>query len=413
MPVLTEQRITADVVVNPKTFDFLRQSRKRKNHEFGSAGSGKSWSIGQFLIIDKLFGEHDIRIIVTRKTGPALTKSAWLLTLDLLKKYELPFAKNVTDRMISVGSNEMFFVPLDDPNKLRSFEKVNYIWAEEATELTRADYLQLGLRCRGDNPNGPNALYFSYNPVALPHNKYLQNITINPPKDTAVLHSTYKDNAFNSAEYIAEIEGLQEQDETYWKIYGLGLWAVPENMVYTNWDVLPFSEWPKSIQNIGYGLDFGWNAPTALIEIGVTEDDAFERELLYERKLTNTDLIERLRLLIPDRRRPIVADSAQPERIEEIRLAGFNIFPCSKGKSSVKVGIDRVKRMRCHVLATSVNLIEEKSGYKWREDINGDPIDVPVDYKNHLMDAERYYLGEIRYDTVPSIIIVGNYLDGE
>jgi len=136
MPKLqTNDELDIDMVVNPKTYNFLRDCKKRKLHEFGGAGSGKSWSIAQFLIVEKMLNEHDIRIVVTRKTGPALMKSAWLLIRDLLKKYEIPYSENITDRLITIGSNEMYFVSLDDPEKLKSFEKINYFWAEEATEL--------------------------------------------------------------------------------------------------------------------------------------------------------------------------------------------------------------------------------------------------------------------------------------
>lgn len=400
-------------VVNPKQYNFLRTNPKRKKHLYGSAGSGKSWSIAQYLIIEKMFGEEDIRIIVTRKTGPALSKSAWLLVKDLLKKYDLPHDINKTDKVIYIGSNEMFFTPLDDPQKLKSFEKINYVWAEETTELYRDDYIQLGLRCRGDNPNGPNALFFSYNPVTKPYNKYLQKITVNPPDNTAILHTTYHDNAFNDQEYIDEIEDLQNQDETYWKIYGLGEWAVTKNLIYTNWDVIPADKWDafvRNITNVGYGLDFGFNEPTALIEMSLKEDHVFERELLYERKLTNSQLIEELVVLIPDRRRIIVADSAQPERIEEIRLAGFNVWPCSKGPSSVKIGIDRAKRFNTHIHGDSSNLIDEKETYKWKEDFDGNPLDSPVDYHNHLVDAERYYLGEVKFGPVQQFAVLGNLL---
>jgi len=361
-----------------------------------------------------MFGEHDIRTIVTRKTGPALFKSAWLLIQDLLKAYDLPYEINKSDRMIGVGSNEMYFTALDDPLKLKSFEKINYIWAEEASELTYHDYIQLGLRCRGYNPNGPNELYFSYNPAAAPHNKYLQDITEDPPKDTAILHTTYHDNQFLDDDYIGEIEGLKEQDEIYWTIYGLGKWATPKNIIYSNWDIMEPEEWESKVRligSVGYGLDFGYNQPTALIEIAVDEFDLYERELLYERKMTNKVLIERLKLLIQDRTSPLIADCAEPDRIEEIRDAGFNVFPCIKGASSVKIGIDRVKRFKCHIHSDSINLKDEKQSYKWQVDFNGDPIDRPVEYKDHLMDAERYYVGTVRFDLSPSMIVLGNLFD--
>lgn len=403
-----------DVRVNGKQYDFLRLNKKRKKFLFGSAGSGKSWSIAQYLIVEKMFAEHDVRIIVTRKTGPALFKSVWLLIQDLLKGYGLPYEVNKADRVIYIGTNEMYFTALDDPQKLKSFEKINYIWVEEATEIDRADYIQLGLRCRGFNPNGSNELIFSFNPAAAPHNKYLQDITESPPNNAAILHTTYHDNQFLDDDYINEIEGLKEQDDVYWTIYGLGRWATPKNIIYSNWDLMDVGEWNemvKAIGCVGYGLDFGYNAPTALIEIAVKEFDLYERELLYERKLTNKALIDRLDELVQDRTSPILADCAEPDRIEEIQEAGFNVFPCIKGKGSIKIGIDRVNRFKCHIRDDSTNLKEEKQTYKWQVDFNGDPIDKPVDYNNHLMDAERYYVGTVRFDISTNLQCIGNLFD--
>lgn len=373
-----------------KTYSFLKNTKKRGNILYGSAGSGKSWSIAQFLLLEKLYKEHDIRILVTRKTRPALKKSAWLLMNDLIKKYELPGCViNKSDLTLTVGRNQMLFTSIDDPEKLKSIEKINYIWGEEATELTRDDYLQLGLRCRGENKNGINQLFFSFNPVD--DQGFFKPITDNPPDNIAVNHSTYKDNPFLEKDYMEELERLQEQDATYWKIYGLGIWASPENIIYKNWDLV--DELPESCDEIGYGLDFGFNNPTALPKIGGKDKEIYIDELIYESKLTNTDLIEKMKPLIPNKNKEVIADCAEPQRIEEIANAGFNIYPCIKGKGSVKIGIDRVKRLKLHITKRSINIIKEIQGYKWKEDRNGNVLDEPVPFRDHAMDAIRYYLG--------------------
>jgi phage terminase large subunit len=160
-------------------------------------------------------------------------------------------------------------------------------------------------------------------------------------------------------------------------------------------------------------LDFGYNLPTALVKVGHKDGIVWEEELIYETHLTNHQLIERLKTLIPPflRTRQIVADSAEPDRIEEIYNAGFNIIPCIKGPGSVKVGIDRVKRYRTHVSATSTNLIEEKQSYKWKEDKYGNVLDEPVEYCDHLMDAERYFLGQTPIQQA-KLIVLGEYMTG-
>lgn len=348
-------------------------------------------------------------MVVTRRTGPALAKSSWLLFRDIISKYDLPARINKAERFIEYADNEIYFVPLDDPEKLKSFEKINYIWAEELTELTKRDFMQLNIRCRGENVNGPNRLFGSFNPIEKPGLEWLKALTENPSENMEIHHSTYKDNPFLDDIYIKELENLKDLDEVYHKIYAEGLWAIAKNIVYENWQTITESAWPIDLTRIGYGLDFGYNKPSALIEIGVKGNEAYERELLYESHLTNQELIERLKRLIPNRKRLIVADSAEPDRIEEIRLAGFNCVPCDKGKDSIRLGIDRIKRYRCHITENSSNLIKEKKTYKWREDKDGNPLDEPVDYMNHLMDAERYLLGKISPNR-PKFVVVGNMM---
>lgn len=382
--------------VNRKTFDFARKTEMRINHLYGSAGSGKSWGLGQHLFVNKFLMEHDVRMVMTRTTGPALKKSQWLLLNDLRQLYGVPARINKADFTMSYNSNTIFFVPLDDVEKFKSFERINYIWVEEATDLTRDQYLQLNLRCRGENPNGMNQLFFSYNPID--ENSFLKEIVDSPPENTAVNHSTFHDNRFLEQDYIDEIERLKEQDIVYWKIYGEGIWASPENIIYTNWDIV--DEWPEDdwFDEVIYGVDFGFNNQTAIMEMGIKDDEVWERELLYETGLTNADLIEQMEEIGLDKERCMYADSSEPARIEEISRAGFNIYPAVKGNNSVQNGIDYVKRRHRHVHKDSVNAIKEDRGYKWREDRNGNILDEPVKFRDHLKDAERYGLYTHFYD---------------
>ena len=399
-----------DAVHNRKTYGYLQETKKRLNILYGSAGSGKSWGIAQFLLLEKLYKGTNNRILVTRKTRPELKKSCWLLFNDLISKYDLPGCeKNKSDLTLTVGNNQMFFVPLDDPEKLKSFERINYVWAEEATELNIDDFIQLNLRCRGENKGGTNQLFYSFNPID--EQSFFKDIVDAPKENTGVNHSTYKDNAFLEKEYIEELENLINQDVTYHKIYTLGIWASPENIIYTNWDTIDV--FPEC-EEVGYGLDFGFNNPTALVKIGLKDQEAYLDERIYESKLTNTDLIDKMKEDIPEdkRSRVIRADSAEPARIQEIHNAGFNIHPCIKGKDSVKVGIDRCKRIKLHITKDSVNTLKEIKGYKWKEDKNGNVLDEPVAFKNHALDAKRYYLGEIVFEGEVSYEYVSSDISG-
>lgn len=191
------------------------------------------------------------------------------------------------------------------------------------------------------------------------------------------------------------LEDLKNQDETYYKIYALGEWGVLGNLVYTNYVVedIPLDE--SRYSSIYYGLDFGYNDPSALLKIGWKDNEIYVLDEIYERHLTNTDLIELCKKKI-DKKHMIIADSAEPDRIEEFKKAGFRIQACTKGKDSVRFGIDWIKRHKIRIHPNCVNTIKEIQTYKYREDKDGNVLDEPVDFNNHAMDALRYATEPLR-----------------
>jgi phage terminase large subunit len=83
---------------------------------------------------------------------------------------------------------------------------------------------------------------------------------------------------------------------------------------------------------------------------------------------------------------PIVADSAEPKSIEDLRRAGFNIEGANKGADSIRNSIDTLKQFKLNISRQSVNTIKEFRSYKWVEGKSN----IPVDFNNHSIDAIRY-----------------------
>jgi phage terminase large subunit len=183
---------------------------------------------------------------------------------------------------------------------------------------------------------------------------------------------------------VHEIERLQDADAEYWQVYGLGMPGSGATKIYSHWrEGLA----PASGQKV-YGLDFGYNNPTALIEVNLYDNVLYWRELLYQSKLTNSDLIEKLKTFPELNGRTIVADCAEPNRIEEISRAGFKIEPANK---AVKDGIDFVKSHPLRIDPSGENLTREVKRYAWKIDkVSQKPTDEPVKFDDHLMDAGRY-----------------------
>lgn len=375
--------------------NFFESGTRRINAIYGGAGSGKSVATAQEICL-KLVTEDDIRILVTRKTLPSLRISAYILVREVLSDMRVPYELNKSEMTITHRGNQIFFKSLDDPEKVKSAE-FNYIWVEEATEITRDDLLQLNLRLRRKNTNGENKIYLTFNPIDAYH-PLITDIVQGNRDDVAIHHSTYKDNVrFLAPEYIHELEDLINQDDNFYIIYALGEPGILKNVIYTNYTVDP--QLPRKEEDAFYGLDFGYNNPSALIKVTVWDRTIYVQELLYKSELTNADLIRELRGIAISENAPIYADSAEPQRIQEIRRAGWNIHPADK---SVTDGIDAVKRYRLHIHPDSTNLISEIRGYKYREDKDGRVLEEPVKFRDHCMDAVRYAIHtHLKHDRSP------------
>lgn len=412
--------------VAKRAYRWLSESHKaRFNVLYGGASSAKSWSMAMYLAVEKFWKLPGVGLLIVRKTQPSVAISCWRLMIHWLSG--LGFLKkcrvNLTSRMIwAPNGSFMQFVGLDDVEKIKSIEGINYVWVEEATEISEHDLWQLHIRCRGKNPHENNCIFLTFNPVDPVRNKWLRDMTKLAPEGTylqrpiRVLMLTYKDNPFLAPEERATIEGLADSDAEYNKIYRLGEWATPTNIIYDNYDVV---ETFPEINDYGYGLDFGYANPTAMVWCGVKDEtDLYLREVIYETHLHNQDLIDKLPGIGITRNDMIVADSAEPAYIDEIADAGWNVYPCVKSggqgnASFVRTGIDRVKRHRIHIHAESVNLIEEIGQYKWRQSKDGDVLDEPLKFRDHALDAVRYYVGSRPEPAVTEVLQIPSWLKRE
>ena len=355
----------------------------------GGAGSGKSHAIAQKLI-ERCIREDGAnhRFLITRKTQPSLRKSCFALIKDKIREWNMESLFHIRETDMSIAclnGNKFIFTGLDDVSKLKSIERITGVWAEEANEIQKEDFLQLDIRLRGDLPEYKQII-LSFNPVD--EQSWINSMFFKKTKKNSYIHeSTVDNNVFADQEYIDILDSLADEDENYYKIYRLGLWGVLRGLIYTKHKIVLDKNWPDNFDETIYGLDFGYNNPSCLMEINVKDQEYYLRELLYKSKLTNSDLIKEVSELIPNKKSFIYADSAEPARIEEFERSGFKIFPSNK---SVKDGIDFCKRKNLNIHEESIECIKEIRAYKWKEDKNGNPLDEPVKFNDHACDGFRY-----------------------
>ena len=342
----------------------------------GGTRSSKTYSLCQLFIV-KALRETGKVFTICRKTLPALKGTAYRDVLELLKELGLYSEEyhNKSELSYSLNGNLLEFISVDQPQKIRG-RKRNYLWLNEANEFTYEDYQQLILRTT-------EKVYLDYNP-SDPYSWIYEKVLTRD--DCTFFKSTYKANPFLDKDTIAEIERLKDLDPDYWQVYGLGEIGSIQTMIFRKFDLV------DEVQGrlVGYGLDFGFtNSPSALVAVYQSDDNLYIKEMLYEKRLTNTDLANKLKEFKIDRQSEIVADSAEPKSIEEVYRSGFNIKPAKKG-AGIHLGIDIMRRYKLHITKDSLNAIKEFRSYKWATDKNGDVLNTPVKINDHLIDATRY-----------------------
>jgi phage terminase large subunit len=362
---------------------------------YGGAGSGKSYFCAQVVILRAMLSRH--RIAIIRKVARTLRQSVFARILSQLNEWGIRSVVNVNKSEMLItfpNGSELLFVGLDDPEKLKSIDSLTSIWIEEATEISEADFTQVDLRLRGVTKFCKQIL-LSFNPVSVSH--WLKKRFFDNPSEgeTTVLKTTFRDNPHCDEEYSRMFDDLEARNPDLFRIYGKGEWGILKGLIYPNHRVV--ESIPEDVDVEGYGLDFGFNAPSALIWLGLKDVNwtrrtgtAYVREVLYESQLSNTELGDRMRALGVNARVPIYADAAEPARIKELRKQGFNIKPANKGKGSVQSGIGLLKSMDLQSHKDNVNVNRELSTYSWEVDKDDKPLDRPLKFDDHAMDALRY-----------------------
>ena len=341
----------------------------------GGSRSTKTYSIAQLLIGTGISSPYPIEITISRKRLTWLRDTAMKDFFDILTQYNLYFPRyhNKTTNSYQLYNGHFAFTGLDEPQKLRG-RKQHIFWLNEANEATKEDFLQVELRTS-------QKIYLDYNPSDEYHWLYE---TVIPRPDCTLIKSTFLDNPYLDPELKKTILRLKEADATLWSIYGLGERARNAATIYNHHQVL--DHFPE-FKNYCYGLDFGFNAETALVKVGFHDKGTYWKQMIYQTHLTTPEIIRKLAEVGVKKNDEIYADHADPEKIEQIYRAGYNIHNALK---DVKNGIDTVKSNPLYFHIDDVHLLKEARNYKWKQDKNGKILDEPVDFMDHLMDAGRY-----------------------
>ncbi len=343
----------------------------------GGSRSGKTFNILIYWIY-KLLQEENKTLSIVRKTLPSLKNSVLKDLVQVLEMFGMydPSKFHKQEGYYELGTNIINWMSVDEPQKIRGVKR-DYLYCNESNELKLEDWNQLIFRTT-------DKIICDLNPSELSSWVY----ELEDRDDCYFFKSTWRDNPFVDKNIIKELESLKDKDENLYRIYNLGEKGIATELVFNKYNTI--EQIPEGLKPIGRGLDWGYNSPTALVEVYKDQDTLYFKELLYVRGMTMPDIIHRLEGLGIERTDTIWCDSASPQNIEELRRAKFNAKPVNK--KSVLHGIDLIRRHHIFISQDSKNILTEFGSYKFKTDKDGNLLDVPEDDFNHAIDAIRYVL---------------------
>ena len=346
--------------------------------EQGSSRSGKTYNTVIWLVAYCL-ANPGTRLAVVRATLPALKGSVLLDFKEVIRKFgewdDRRFNKSELIFTFGNGSWIEFF-SCDNEQKLRG-RKRDVLYANEANELKQIEWQQLKMRTTRFS-------IIDYNP-SFSDDHWICSVNFDPR--TYHFITTYKDNCFLEQTIVDEIESLRGKNQSLWRIYGLGLQAIVEGLIFTNMEVV--EEIPPYVKKRWRGMDFGYQTdPTAIVDVYLYRDNLYIDEICYNTQMLSSDIIRVLKENDPTVE--TITESADPRLIQEIYRGGCNVKPVVKYPGSINAGIQKMLEYKICITKRSPNVIKEFKNYTWAQDKEGKFLNHPIDCYNHAIDAARY-----------------------
>jgi len=370
------------VFIRTTAINKIRSLKKRKKIIQGGTSAGKTFGILPILI-DMACKKPNLEVSVVSESIPHLKRGALKDFLKIMKATNRFIEKNYnkTDRIYRFENGS--FIEFFSPESILGARR-NVLYVNECNHVSWHDVHQLMIRTSDE-------CFFDYNPSS----EFWAQTELMKDDDVDFIILTYKDNEALSENIIKDIEKAKEKakDSSYWanwwNVYGLGQMGTIEGIVFESFN--PVNEFPNDCKWIAYGMDFGYtHDPTTLVKCGFKNGELFLEQLIFKTGLTNSDISNELKSLNIGRS-DIIADSAEPKSIEELRRMGWNIRGAVKGKDSIINGLDLIKRYKVNIVNTSLDLIKEWRAYSYKYDkALNKYYNEPEDINNHAIDAVRY-----------------------
>lgn len=354
----------------------------------GGTSAGKTISIEQLLIDDAQSDKRPTLTSIVSESFPHLKRGAMRDFLNIMQEHgyydDARWNKTDYTYTLETGSRIEFF-SADQPAKVRGPRR-DRLFVNEGNNIPYETWDQLLVRTK-------EYAWIDWNPT---NEFWFYTEVLGQRDDVDMLTLTYKDNEGLDPSIVSDIES-HRHNKNWWAVYGEGKLGEVEGRVYRDWKII--DEVPHNARLIRRGLDFGYSQdPAALIDIYEYDGGFIWDEQLYQKGMSNQALAEFVKNL-PEPQTLLIADSAEPKSIDEIKMYGVNILPAVKGPGSVNQRIQFVQSKRISLTKRSVNTIKEYRNYLWKTDKDGHILTIPEDGNDHAMDGGGYGMQSLNTKT--------------
>ncbi|MDD6699178.1 PBSX family phage terminase large subunit [uncultured Selenomonas sp.] len=402
------KRIELKKLIAPSFFDLAYDIMEHRHTYYtlaGGRGSTKS-SFAALMVVLLLMTHKDCHALVMRKVDKTIGRSVfpqiqWAVHALGQDAY---FHMSVSPHQMTYlpTGQRIYFSGVDDPQKIKSikppFGYIGIVFLEELDQFAGPEEI------RNINQSllrgGPVFWEIgAYNPPKSQNSWVNEEALVEAP-DKQFHHSTYLDvpRSWLGDVFFEAAETLKARNETAYRHEYLGEVTGTGGAVFENVRDVTFTDAQvEAFDHCYYGLDFGFAIdPMAFVAMHY---DAKHEELyifgeIYEQKLTNKRGAEKIKELLPHATAIIVADSAEPKSIAEMKEYGLRVTGARKGPDSVEYGIRWLQSLAGIYIdkRRAPNAFREFVGYEYERNRAGQFISAYPDANNHAIDAVRYGL---------------------
>lgn len=367
----------------------------------GGRGSTKSSFISLELLL-LLIKNPSCHAVVMRKVGNTIRNSVfaqmeWAIdALMLTGKFKV--RTSPPEIIYKKTGQKILFLGVDDKSKIKSlklpFGYVGVVWYEELDQFAGMEEIR-NLNQSLLRGGSGYWCFCSFNPPKS-RNNWVNEEQLIDEVDRLVDHSTYlcAPKTWLGDQFILEAEKLRAKNETLYKHEYLGEVTGTGGAVFENVSDMRMSDdMIAQFDRRYYGLDFGFAVdPLAFnaMHYNAKHEDLYIFDELYQQKLTNKRAAEMIKQKYNSCR--IIADSAEPKSIVEMRGFSLNITGARKGPDSVEHGMKWLQE-RAHIYIDKQrcpNTYKEFVNYEYERNKDGQFISAYPDKNNHAIDDIRY-----------------------